>query len=367
MSLHHLELDPVSLSIDLSVGHIAKLRIRDGDQTLLPLHKAPWVGSVETEFPADTAPNVRRLSGDFLCAPFGRNDVVPAPSHGWPANSRWDHLETAVDEDSLTAVFRLRETVMGASVEKHVTLKSGHPFVYQEHRFVGGQGAVSAAHHVMVHMADGGDLAFSRKQAAETPPDALESDPARGRSILAYPARSDDPTDFPLANGSAVDLTRYPVGERHEDFVTLIEEPGASLGWTVVSRRAERDRVIVLKQPAVLPVTMLWMSNGGRDYAPWSGRHTEVLGIEDARASPLGHAHSCVENDWNRNGIPTAFQLAEARTVTMRQVIGGCSVDPGEPGISDIAPGPGRLALKGAGGFSRSLSYDESFLSVPVL
>lgn len=363
MAIVSFDLDPVSISIDLSVGHIAGLTIRDGNRTLSPLHRAPWVDDPAAVFPDGTPPNVQRLSGDFLCAPFGRNDLEPAPSHGWPANNAWDHIETIGGEERLTAVFRLRKTVMGADVEKRITLIAGHPFIYQEHSFSGGAGAVSAAHHVMVHIADGGDLAVSPKLSAQTPPDALEPDPSRGRSVLAYPAKTTDLTAFPLANGAMADLTNYPVAEDHEDFLTLVERPENPFGWSVVSRRAEQDRIIVLKRPDVLPVTMLWMSNGGRNYAPWSGRHTGVLGIEDARASASGHADSVRENELNRSGIPTAFDLASQRTIVIRQIVGACVAGQGEGRLGDVSMQDGSLILHFRNGGARKLACDPEFLS----
>lgn len=363
MTIYSFDLDPVSLSIDLSVGHIAALKIRDGQRTLSPLHRAPWVDDPDAVFPDATPPNVKRLSGDFFCAPFGRNDVEEGPSHGWPANSAWDHVETSRQDDRLTASFRLQRLVMGATVEKRITLIAGHPFIYQEHSFSGGAGATSAAHHVMVHMADGGDLAFSPKQAAQTPPEALETDPERGRSILAYPAHKENLTAFPLADGGLADLTGYPVGENHEDFLTLLEAPAASLGWSVVSRKAEKDRIIVLKRPDVLPVTMLWMSNGGRDYAPWSGSHTGVLGIEDARASPLGHAESCRDNELTRSGIPTSFALGRGNRTIIRQVIGACRENPSEGALNALCEESSGLSLKFQDGGTRTLKYDQAFLA----
>lgn len=363
MAIVSFDLDPVSISIDLSVGHIAGLTIREGNRTLSPLHRAPWVDDPAAGFPEGTPPNVERLSGDFLCAPFGRNDIETAPSHGWPANSAWGHIETSGGEEQLTAVFRLRKTVMGATVEKRITLIAGHPFIYQEHSFSGGAGAVSAAHHVMVHMADGGELAVSPKLRAQTPSDALEADPSRGRSVLAYPAETADLTAFPQANGAVADLTSYPVAENHEDFLTLVEMPGNRLGWSVVSRKAERDRIIVLKRPDVLPVTMLWMSNGGRDYAPWSGRHTGVLGIEDGRASASGHADSVGENELNRSGIPTAFDLASQRRIVIRQIVGACAAVEGEGRLGDVSIEDGSLVLHFRNGGVRKLAFDPEFLS----
>ncbi|AKI01601.1 hypothetical protein IMCC20628_02906 [Hoeflea sp. IMCC20628] len=362
MTIHSFDSDPVSLSIDASVGHIAGLTIRDGARILTPLHRAPWVDDPAVTFPVGTAPNVQRLSGDFFCAPFGRNDIEDAPSHGWPANSEWDYMETNAHDDRTTIVFQLQRTVMGAKVEKIITLIAGHPFIYQEHRFTGGEGAVSAAHHVMVHMQDGGDLAFSPKTRALTPADPLEPDPSRGRSLLAYPAQTTDLTAFPLAGGGVADLTHYPPGDSHEDFVTLVEAPEQSLGWSVVSRKAEQDRIIVLKCPENLPVTMMWMSNGGRNYAPWSGLHTGVLGIEDARASPLGHSNSCKENEFTRAGAPTAFELGGGRSIVVRQVIGACAAIQGESKLTSVSPDKDSLILGFECGGIRALNYAPEFL-----
>lgn len=363
MATYSFDLDPVSVSIDLSVGHIAELKIRDGNRILSPLHRAPWVDDLEADFPPDTPANVRRLSGDFFCAPFGRNDIEEGPSHGWSANSAWDHIETTRQENGLTAVFRLQRKVMGAIVEKRISLIAGHPFIYQEHSLTGGEGAVSVAHHVMVHMAGGGDLAISPKWLAQTLPEPLEIDPARGRSLLAAGTETADLARFPLADGGVADLTAYPLGDVHEDFAALVERPGHSLGWSVVSRKLECDRIIVLKRPDALPLTMLWMSNGGRHYAPWSSRHTGVLGIEDARASPLGHADSCRENSLNQRGIPTAFQLEEGMATTVRQIIGACASGKDGDSIRDVTAETDRLILRPQDGRVGTLAYDPAFLS----
>ncbi len=273
----------ISVTVDLSVGHLAGLDIENGGRVLTPLHRAPWIG--EPGLPADIADGLRRLSGDFLCAPFSASDVEEAPAHGWPANSRWEPLSSQPIGGGWQARLRLRRTVLGATVEKTLTLRDEHPFLYQEHVFSGGRGAISVAHHPMTAMRNGGRLAFSPKRLAMTPDQALEPDPARGRHLLAYPARTGDLHRFPTAAGGLADLASYPVAARNEDFVILVEADHGGLGWTAVARAAEADLVLVLKNPDELPVTMLWISNGGRDYAPWNGRHAGVLGIEDGRTA----------------------------------------------------------------------------------
>ena len=147
---------------------------------------------------------------------------------------------------------------MGARVLKELTLRDSHPFLYQRHIFEGGTGAVPVANHAMVRLPTGARISYSPKRWAETPTAPLEGDPSRGRSILAYPARSTDLTSVPRADGGTVDLTAYPIDQGHEDFAMLLEADGSPLGWSAVVRSGEGDMALMLKNPARLPITMLW-------------------------------------------------------------------------------------------------------------
>lgn len=357
MNVHRLQAEGISVALDLSVGHIAELAIEAGGRNIRPLHRAPWID--RQDLPEGLPAGVVRLSGDFLCAPFSRSDVEAAPLHGWPANSAWDLVSDEAISGGRRAAFRLQHKVMGATVEKTLILRDGHPFLYQEHSFTGGSGAISVAHHPMTEMRAGGRLAFSPKRLAATPPDATEPDPARGSHLLAYPASSTDPTRFPAASGGEVDLTDFSASRRHEDFVTLVEADHGGMGWTAVARKAEADVVLVLKNPAELPVTMLWISNGGRYYAPWNGR-AGVLGIEDGRTA-IGHAASLGDNWLRREGVETAFALGGH--VAFRQIVGALPLEGGQPPVS-IAPSEGRLRLAFADGSSRETSFDDAFLRI---
>ena len=355
----------ISVSVDLAVGHLADMVIDRDGRRLKPLHRAPWVGDIRATLPQDLPEGTVHLSGDFLCAPFSRADVEAAPLHGWPANSAWDVVDSKATVDGWRAVFRLRRKVMGASIDKILTLRDDHPFLYQEHVFTGGSGAISVAHHPMTSMKDGGRLAFSPKRFAETPADPLEPDPSRGRFRLAYPARSADLAHFPANGGGTMDLTDYRMDDRREDFITLVEADHGGPGWTALARHAEADLVLVLKNPAELPITMLWFSNGGRDYAPWSGRHIGVLGIEDGRTA-VGHAASIGDNWLKREGVATAFALGEGRSVSFRHVIGAVPLSSGQP-PRDIATAQGRMRILVADGSDDDVPFDSDFLRIGQL
>lgn len=352
----------ISVCVDLSVGHIADMIVQSGARTLRPLHRAPWLSEPAATLPEGIAPGLARLSGDFLCAPFSLNDVEPAPAHGWTGNSAWDVIANGPMAGGWQATLRLRHDVLGATVTKRLTLRDDHPFLYQEHEIAGGSGGLPVAHHVMSRMLGDGQLSFSPKRVALTPPASLEPDPSRGAYLLAYPGRSEDLAAFPDRHGGVSDLTRYRAGDRREDFVVLVEADHAGPGWTTLAREAENDLVLVLKDPRDLPVTMLWLSNGGRNYAPWNGRHLGVLGIEDGRTA-VGHASSTGENFVSREGVSTSFALGPEGSVRFRHVSGVVPMQgPAEP-ASRVSVQPGRLVIEFARAATMHVPFDDMFLA----
>lgn len=358
-----IEASGIRVEVDLDLGQLAKIEITRDGRTVAPFHRAPWADEPGPVEGTERAPHLARLSGDFFCAPFGLADVEPAPPHGWTANGSWELVGSQKDEGGARATFVLDHKVMGARVLKELTVRDGHPFLYQRHVFENGTGDLSVANHAMVRFPNGGRLSFSPKRWAETPATALETDPSRGRFVLAYPARSTDLRSFPLADGGTADLTRYPIGERHEDFAMLVEAEGATLGWSAALRPREGDLALTLKNPAVLPVTMLWFSNSGRDYAPWNGRHRDVLGIEDARAySAYGHKASISPNPMNEAGIPTAISLKSDGAVEVRHVIGAAPAPEGLREIGAVRPGRDGLAVEDVAGKRIILPFDVDFL-----
>ncbi|HVX83148.1 MAG TPA: hypothetical protein VHB23_17405 [Devosiaceae bacterium] len=354
----------ISVTLDLEVGHIRRLAIESEGRILMPLHTAPWIDEPAIAGDEAIPPSLRRLSGDFFCAPFGESDVDPAPAHGWSANSPWRHVETRQVPGGVEALYRLERPILGAVVEKTFTVRDGHPFLYETHAFIGGTGNVPVANHAMTRFPAGGRLSFSPKAYVETPASAPEPDPKMGRSRLAYPQRSTDPTRMKLADGGTVDITRYPFAERHEDIAFLIEAPGHQLGWITAQRPDGRDMFISLKNPSEFPVTVLWFSNGGRDYAPWNSRHIGVLGMEEGRIfGTAGHRAGISPNPWTEEGIPTALTLNPEGRVEVRNVIGGLPLPAGAGPTTAVEAGEGRLGVMFEGGGRLEVPFDPTFLA----
>ncbi len=319
MTHHPMQARGIRATLDLAQGQIALFEVTRGPRRIAPFARVPWADAEDpSRFAQGMDPHLRAMSGDFFCAPFCDVDPTGAPFHGWPANAAWEVVDTTALPDGTSTRFRLTRPVAGATVEKIWTLRDDHPFLYQRHDFIGGTGAIPVAHHAMVDLRTGGLLGFSPKLWAETP----ATMPEPGRNALSYPAKHADLAAFPGRHGP-VNLTRYPIGTRHEDFAMLIDDPAQKIGWVTALRPACADVAILLKSVARLPQTMLWFSNGGRDEAPWCGQHVGVLGIEEGCAlGSEGWAAALAPNRLTAQGIATAIDLGAAPVVSVATAMG---------------------------------------------
>ena len=349
---HRISAKGISFDFHPQGGVLDRMTVTDQGQKIAPLHRAPWAAS---EVPPDAPPHQLWLAGDFLAAPMG----APDPSlHGLPANGEWQVVPSA--PGTLRAI--LSGAVQGATVIKELSVADDHPFVYQRHLFIGGAGALPVANHAMVSVPNGAKLSFSRKRWWENLAEPLET--TGGRSCLAYPRRSEDAAEFPGADGGMVNLHRYPWGERHEDFVAGIEDPASRLGWTAVVRPAEGDLFLSLRNPALLPMTMLWHSNGGRDYAPWNGRHTGCLGVEEGAALPmLGLSARETPDPLTAAGQPGLVTLNPEGTVEVRHIIGAIAWPEGQSVAGVMLEGD-TLTITGDWGAERKVPLRGGWLGI---
>ena len=351
-----LEAAGAGLVFDEEIGNIPDLWFG----ALHPLHKAPWYGEVED---LQGVPAVdRRLAGDFFCMPFGKSDIFPFPQHGYTCNGEWALIDRTEADTRHQIRLELQVPVMGARVQKELRLIDGSPVLYQRHDIIGGEGQVTLAHHPMFQMAEGGRLSFSKKRVGITPEKPL----VEGRSRLAYPARSSKFTAFPGAKKS-VNLHRFTDETGTDDFITLIEAPGAKIGWSALVRHAERDIIFVLKEAAVLPVTMLWHSNGGREFAPWSGRHIGVLGIEDGiAAGAAGHAAALGPNPIAAEGVKTSLTLEAKKKHVIRHAMGAVPAPSGFEEVAALELIEDRLILSSTDGAEIVVAFDPDFFRSAV-
>jgi hypothetical protein len=356
-----IEAKGIRAVLEHDCGMLAALEVEDGEGKIAMLHRAPWRGKPD-EIPADAPPHLARLAGDFFCAPFADATIDRAPFHGWTANGHWTPIETRREGNRVAARFMLDIQVLGAKVEKVLMLIDDHPFLYQHHIFTGGEGAIPVSNHANLTLPHGARLNFSPKRWFETPAHQQETDPARGRSLFAPAAMAKEATKFPRADGGTLDLTTYPIDEQHEDFVIGVEAEGRDFGWTAVHRPKEGDLYLSLRDPRVLPLTMLWFSHGGRYYPPWSSRHRHVLGVEEGVGiTHLGHSARQSPHPLEASATATALKLEPSGSVEVRHVT-GCLAWPGDGEIVAIEPEDGALRIIARNGATRQVPFDARLL-----
>ena len=361
MKLFPLSSDKVSLGVTETGGHLSDVAFDTGTgRRVTPMHTAPWAPD---ELPADIDPILHVLRGDFFCAPFGPNDIVPTEKriHGAPANGIW--RLTASGDGWIEAV--LDSDVMGARLTKRVEVRPGETMVYQTHTMEGGNGRLPVGQHAMLHGDPPLRLSFSKWVWAGTPPQPVET-PPDGRCVLAYPQDITDLTRARLADGSTADLTRFPFADGHDDIWSLASDPELAFAWTAASSAEAGWVWFALKDPRLLPETLLWESNGGRKYAPWHGRHTHCIGVEEICSYfHLGHAASTADNPLTARGIPTAITLQPSGSVVIPYMFGLAATPPGFGAVTRIDEEDGGVIIADGDGREVFAACDVSFVTSP--
>ena len=335
-----LESGCVRAHLTADAGMLAPVEFKLGERTVAPYSVSPWLPE---EVGDDLPPLLKFLRGDFLCLPFGPQD--DGPPHGDTANARWS--EKQVDRNRIDLSIDCADT--GASVVKHISLGEDHPAVYQEHRITGLSGKWSYGNHPIF---DCSGLPEGSARVSVSPfrwgsvYQGVFSNPEAGeRQCLLHGATFDSLDAVPLLDGGTADLTRWPSREGFDDLVMMVNEPATEaqpFAWSALVM----DGYVwfSLKNPEDFPATLFWMSNGGRDGAPWNARHLGRLGIEEVCS------HFCDNVTRSREealpGIPTVreFKPDEVTTLSIVQAVAEVPSDFGR--VARILPaGDGHVLI----------------------
>jgi len=187
-----------------------------------------------------------------------------------------------------------------------------------------------------------------------------------GYSSLKAGAEFRSLAKVPAANGGTADLTRFPARRGFEDLVLLVSEAKAPFAWTAVTFPKERFVWFALKDPRVLRQTVFWLSNGGRHYPPWSGRHVGVMGLEEVTSYfHLGLAESARPNPLSRKEIPTCIRLTPDQPLVVRYIMGVAQVPAGFDRVVSIEPKAQNrgITLRSASGKKTEAALNLDFLT----
>ena len=256
-----------------------EFRLPDG-RLCAPFYIAPWAD----EAPApDTSPMMQGLRGEWPCAPFG---PAVAPEHlptGWTVRSgprAWDHGHASHHAWTLLS--------QGPGVlELGITLPAADALTRMERRLQADPDhAAITVSTTLVARADT-VLPFALHPTFAVPPGGLSLSigplagvhtypvpPVPGVSRL-QPGCSAAGLDAVPARDGPQDLRHFPLAHDTEELVQLQACPSP-----IVLHRAQDGVTLSLSwDTAQLPDVLLWISQRGRQHAPWSGRNV-ALGVE---------------------------------------------------------------------------------------
>lgn len=349
-------------------GHVGPISFRlPSGQAVQPLSVPPWA---EEPLDEEIAPYARVLRGDFFCMPFGANDAPfrdeVYPIHGETANERWTFESLGSSLGRTTLRLSLETRVWPGHVTKEVELVDGHCAVYQTHTLRGFEGPMCYGTHPMIRFPDrqgSGLVSLSPFAFGQVYPGDFEEPAHKGYSYLKPGATFARLDSIPTANGGLTDLSRYPSHAGFDDQVMVLADPHCTQGWSAVVF-PERGYVwFALKDNRQLNGTVLWISNGGRHYEPWRGRHTGVMGIEEVTAYfGFGLGMSADNNPIRQRGFPTSVDMEPDKPVEIRTVMAVHPISKGCGHVHRITQTKSGVELEFTNGCKAEVPLDASFV-----
>ncbi|MGC8625143.1 MAG: hypothetical protein ACP5VQ_07735 [Phycisphaerae bacterium] len=331
----------VAANITCTGGHLGPVTFRLHGRDIEPFSIAPWA----TERHPPGLPAVLRvLRGDFFCLPFGGNQTPYRgerhPIHGETANARWRYAGMTSGNGRHTLHLRLFTRIRPGTVDKRITLIDKQTMVYQTHIISGMHGPMSLGHHAMLRFPDkeaSGVVSTSRFIYGQVFAELFERPENKGYSILKPGACFGRLDQVPMITGKMTDVSRYPARRGFEDLVLLAADTTLPLAWSAVTFPQQQYVWFALKNPRLLPETILWISNGGRHYAPWNGRHSNVMGIEEVCGYfHLGLTESSRSNPLAMRNIQTIVTLRPNEPLSIPYAFGVAPIPYGFDRLIDI-------------------------------
>lgn len=367
-----LRSDEVELNVTQLGGQMAPVTFfRKSDKPVQPYYISPWQGEgLEIDEPV-----LVPLRGDFFCMPFGANGKVGSVTHfvhGETATCNWTLADSGTTQGVTSLTLGMKTRKLAGQVTKRLCLVDGQNVVYQQDRLEGYSCRTSIGHHATLAVpdADGAmQIATSPTLFGMTNPVATD-DPAGGEySSLAFNKRFEKLDKVPLKwkDPAYGDFSSLPAREGFTDLLGVFNKPGGTPAWTTAAIESQGYLWFALKDAAVLPTTMLWVSNRGRHQSPWNGRN-RCLGLEDVCGFfAEGLPESIRKNALDRAGVPTCVKLTKKTPLAVNYIQGVARIPRGFRKVRSVKFTPGQVTFNGAGGKKVAIEVSHEFLTTGEL
>ena len=358
-----IENGSISLAVTERGGMMAPVTFfTDTDAPVSPYYISPWA---EESLALEGIPGVLiPLRGDFFCLPFGADNTHGGethPPHGEVSEENWTLLtENPVDRIEMELVTKARR----GRVVKSIELKKGENNLYVSHLIENFAGPTSYGYHPIF---SGG----TRKYISTSP---ILFGLTDERSPHAYK----DKEYVSLASGERfaslervptiwkaqpfTDCSIFPAREGFVDHLQVFNKQDSAFAWSAVSCPEEGWVWFALKDPKILPSSLLWMENFGRHHSPWKGRNS-CIGIEDV-CSYLAHGlrASVEENLAGKAGARTFRNLKEDEAFRVPLIQGVGRIPRNFTKVEDIIPKGQGIEISFREGRNIEVKVDLNFL-----
>jgi hypothetical protein len=360
--------DKVDAAITEQGGHLAPVSFTLGAKTVQPYSVAPWA---EEKLDPSIPALLQSLRGDFFCAPFGGNDTPyrgeKHPAHGETAQSQWKFESLEKTPTATELKLSMQVKVRAGRIDKLIRLRKGETALYCRHTISGMSGKMAPGHHATLKFPDAagsGLIDTSPISHGQVLPVPFELPEKGGYNSLKMGAPISSLRKVALANGGTTDLSVYPARRGFEDLVMVTHQAAPDFAWTTVTFPEEGYVWFALKDPRVLASTVLWISNGGRHYPPWSGRHVSVMGLEDVTAYfHLGLAESAAPNSFSKRGIATSLELNPKTPLVINYIMGVAAIPKKWGRVKAIVRDKKGITIHGTDGSKVAVALDPAFLT----
>jgi hypothetical protein len=319
-----------------------------------PYHITPWQCE---DHPSLSGRSEGPLRGDFFCLPFGKVDSGQGiPAHGRTASALWSLGEHRSSKNVHELQIYLLNALKSASVVRQFYIIDGESIIYDRTTVAGLAGAFPFGHHAVLRMPlQESSLLLSTSELSfgMTYPHAF-ADPAKGEyQSLAIAARFDNLAAVPSVFKETPDANcnLFPARRGFTDLLQIgVRAEKNCPVWSAAVNTSEKYLWFSLRDPELLPSTILWIENGGRHQAPWNGRNCS-LGVEDVCSFfDQGSAVSAAENEFNVRGIKTVHEFAAEQTLSIPYLQGVALIPEGFGHVRSVSCTNSSVTLADADG-----------------
>ena len=369
-----LRSDAVDLFVTANGAHMAPVRFcTDTGEPVQPYYISPWQDEGLKNLPD---PVLAGLRGDFFCMPFGANaEVVDGEKHtghGEPSSSKWRRVGVRRDGKVQTLTLDLHTKVRPGKITEKIHLVDGQNVVYTSHVIEGYSGRMPIGHHCTLAVPEEeGSLrvAVSPFALGMTCPVLFSNPVNREYQSLAIGKTFTDLTKVPVMARRAepADCSSFPQRTGYTDLIQLFRKPSAQPAWTAATCQKDGYLWFSLKDAAVLPGTVFWISNRGRHGTPWNGRN-RCLGLEETCSYfAEGLGPSIRPNEIARQGFPTAVALSPDKPTVVNFIQGTVKIPEGFENVKTARFGDGKVTFVSVTGKEVTAPVLHAFLKTGKL